>query len=210
MLKVNVTKVYLTFFSIFFLFGILGYAQEDLKEKVKKIESTVDKVTITAGGEEYTFEGDEAKTLFKKMQSGFSKSHSFMWHSGDSEFEHHDGELIIIDEDGNKKLIEIIEDGDEDTDIYISKDFDIDNHHGIEKRINIEIEDGNKKVTITTKENGEEKTEVYEGEEADEYLEKIKSEHGNEMLIEIGEDSKHKKMKKIIIKKEIDEDDDND
>ncbi|MEE9450856.1 MAG: hypothetical protein V3V72_12470, partial [Ignavibacteriaceae bacterium] len=82
--------------------------------------------------------------------------------------------------------------------------------HGIEKRINIEIEDGNKKVTITTKENGEEKTEVYEGEEADEYLEKIKSEHGNEMLIEIGEDSKHKKMKKIIIKKEIDEDDDND
>ncbi|MEE9449705.1 MAG: hypothetical protein V3V72_06590, partial [Ignavibacteriaceae bacterium] len=132
MLKVNVTKVYLTFFSIFFLFGILGYAQEDLKEKVKKIESTVDKVTITAGGEEYTFEGDEAKTLFKKMQSGFSKSHSFMWHSGDGEFEHHDSELIIIDEDGNKKLIEIIEDGDEDTDIYISKDFDIDDNHGIE------------------------------------------------------------------------------
>ena len=210
MLKVNVTKVYLTFFSILFLFGILGYAQEDLKEKVKKIESNVDKVTITAGGEEYTFEGDEAKTLFKKMQSGFSKSHSFMWHSNDGEFEHHDGELIIIDEDGNKKLIKIIENGDEDIDIYISKDFDIDDHHGIEKRINIEIEDGNKKVTITTKENGEEKTEVYEGEEADEYLEKIKSEHGNEMLIEIGEDSKHKKMKKIIIKKEIDEDDDND
>ena len=210
MFKVNITKAYLAFLPIFFLFGILNYAQEELEDKVKKIEGNVNKVTITAGGEEYTFEGDEAKTLFQQMRSGFSKSHSFMWHSDDGEFEHHDGKLIIIDEDGNKKLIEISEDGNEDIDIFITKDFDMDDHHGIEKKINVEIEDGNKKVTITTKENGEEKTEVYEGAEADEYLEKMKSEHGNEMLIEIGEDGKHKKLKKIIIKKEIDDDDDDD
>ena len=131
-----------------------------------------------------------------------------MWHSDDDEFEHHDGNLIFIDENGNKKLIKISEDGDEDIDIFITKDFDMDDHHGMEKKINVEIEDGNKKVTITTKENGEEKTEVFEGEEADEYIKKMKSKHGNELLIEIGEDCKNKKTKKIIIKKEIDHDDD--
>lgn len=208
MSKVNITKVYLAFLPFFFLFGILSYAQEDLKDKVKKIEGDVDKVTITAGEEEYTFEGDEAKTLFKKMKLGFSKSHSFIWQSDDGEFKNHDCKLIIIDEDGNKQLIEIFKDGDKDIDIFITKDFDMDDHHGIEKKVKVEIEEGNKKVTITTKENGEEKTEVYEGEEADEYLDKMKSEYGNELLIEIGEDGKHSKMKKIIIKKEIDDDDD--
>lgn len=208
MSKVNIIKAYLAFLPFFFLFGILSYAQEDLKDKLKKIEGDVDKVTITAGGEEYTFEGDEAKTLFKKMKSGFSKSQSFIWQSDDGEFKNHDCKLIIIDEDGNKQLIEIFEDGDEDIEIFISKDIDMDDHHGIEKKVKVEIEEGNKKVTITTKENGEEKTEVYEGEEADEYLDKMKSEYGNELLIEIGEDGKHSKMKKIIIKKEIDDDDD--
>jgi len=208
MLKVNIAKTYLAFLPFFFLFGILSYAQEELEDKIKKIEGDVDKVTITAGGEEHTFEGVEAKKLYKKMKSSFSKSHSFMWHSDDDEFEHHDGNLIFIDEDGNKKLIKISEDGDEDIDIFITKDFDMDDHHGMEKKINVEIEDGNKKVTITTKENGEEKTEVYEGEEADEYIKKMKSKHGNELLIEIGEDCKNKKTKKIIIKKEIDHDDD--
>lgn len=207
MLNVKIIKVCLTFLSIFFLFGILSYAQEDLKDKVRSIEGDVNKITITAGGEEYTFEGDEAKTLFKKMKSGFSKSHSFMWYTDNCEFEHHDGKLIFIDEDGTKKVIEISEDGDEDIEIFISKDIDMDDHRGIEKKVKVEIENGNKKVTVTTKENGEEKTEVYEGEEADEYLDKMKSEHGNEMLIEIDKDGKHKKMKKIIIEK-YDGDDD--
>jgi len=210
MLRLNITKAYLAFFPIFFLFGILGYAQEELEDKVKKIESDVDKVTIVADGQEYTFEGDEAKSLFKKMKSGLSKSHSFMWHSDDGEFEHRDGELFFIDEDGNKQLIKITEDGEDDIDIFISKDFDMEEHHEIEKKVKVEIENGNKKVTVTKTENGEEITEVYEGDEADEYLDKMKSEHGNEMLIEIDEDGKHRKMKKIIIKKEVDDDDDND
>jgi len=210
MLKLNITKVYLAFLPIFFLFGILGYAQEELEDKVKKIEGDVDKVTIVADGQEYTFEGDEAKSLFKKMKSGLSKSHSFMWHSDDGEFEHHDGKLIFIDEDGNKKVIEISENGEDDIDIFVSKDFDMDEHHEMEKRVKVEIENGNKKVTVTKTENGEEITEVYEGEEADEFLKEMKSEHGNELLIEIDEDGNHKKMKKIIIEKEVDHDDHDD
>lgn len=210
MSKVSITKACLAFLPIFFLFGILGYAQEELEDKINKIEGDVDKVTITASGEEYTFEGNEAKTLFKKMKSGFSKSYNFTWPSDDCNFEHHDGKLIFIDEDANKKVIEISEDGDKDIDIYISKDIDMDDQRGIEKKVKVEIEDGNKKVTVTTKENGEEKTEVYEDEEADEYLDKMKSKHGHEMLIQIDEDGNHKKMKIIIIEQEIENDDDED
>ena len=119
MLKLNIIKSYLVFLPIFFLFGILGYAQDDLKTKISSIEGDVDKVSIVSNGQEYTFEGDEAKTLFKKMKSGLSKSHSFMWHSDDGEFKHHDGKIIFIDEDGNKKVIEI-DDDDEDIEIFIS------------------------------------------------------------------------------------------
>ena len=68
MLRLNFTKTYLAFLPIFFLFSILGYAQEELKDKINTIDGDVDKVTITAGGEEYTFEGDEAKKLYKKMK----------------------------------------------------------------------------------------------------------------------------------------------
>lgn len=209
MSKVNIAKAHLAFLPFCFLFGMLSYAQEDLKDKVKKIEGDVDKVTITAGGEEYTFEGDEAKTLFKKMESGFSKSHSFMWQSDDGEFENHDCKLIFIDEDGNRKLIKTSEDGDENIEIFISKDIDMDDHHGIEKRINVEIEDGNKKVTVTTKENGEKKTEVYEGEDADKFLEEMKSEHHGDFDIYIDADCDgKKKIRKIIIEKEDNEEKD--
>ncbi|NNG26504.1 MAG: hypothetical protein HKM87_03195 [Ignavibacteriaceae bacterium] len=210
MLRLNITKAYLAFLPIFFLFGILSYAQEELENKVKRIDGNIDKVTIVADGEEYTFEGNEAKTLFKKMKSGLSKSHRFMWHGDDGEFESHDGELIFIDEDGNKQLIKISEDGEDDIDIFISKDFDMDEHHQMEKKVKVEIENGNKKVTVTKTENGEEISEIYEGDEAEEYLDKMKSEHGNEILIEIDEDGKHRKMKKIIIEKEVDHDHDDD
>lgn len=186
----------------FFLLSSLLSAQEALKDKVDLIKGDVDKVTISAGGEQYNFEGDDAKTLFKKMKSALLKSHKFIWHTDDDEIECHDGNIIFLDEDGNKKIIKIKKDGDEDIDIFISNDFDMNEHHGIEKKVKVEIGDGKKKVTVTTKENGEEKTEIYEDEEAEEYLEQMKSEHGSEILIEVDEDGKHKKMKKIIIETE--------
>lgn len=210
MLKINLTKTYLTLLPIFFLFGILSYAQEDLNDKIKAIDDDVNKVTISSGGEEYTFEGDDAKTLFKKMKSGLSGSHSFIWQTDGDEIENHDGKLIFIDENGNKKVIEIDEDDGDNINVFISKDIDISEQDQLEKKIEVEVKDGNKKVTVTTKENGEEKTEVYEGEEADEYLEKMKSEHGDDINIEFDNDGNHKKMKKIIIETEVEEDKDND
>lgn len=57
-----------------------------------------------------------------------------------------------------------------------------------------------KKIIIKSGGGGEE---VYEGDEADKFLEKMKSENGHEMWIEIDEDGNHKKIKKIIIEKEV-------
>jgi hypothetical protein len=179
---------------VIFILSSAGFAQENLADKISKIEGHVDKITISAGGEEFIFEGEDAEKLFKRMQSSSKSSNTF---------------FVKIDEEGGEETNKIIIKSDGDLEeVY---EFKIDNGdhaiwfshddilHDSDKEINIEIEDGNKKVTITTKENGEEKTEIYEGEEAEEYLEKMKSEHGHEMLIEIDEDGNHKKMRKIII-----------
>ncbi len=181
---------------VIFMLSSIGFAQEDLKDKLSKIEGHVDKITINAGGEEFTFEGEDAEKLFNKMQSSTKSSNTF---------------IVKIDEEGGegtKKII--IKSGGGDEEIYEFKTHegdhavwfsDDDNLQSLDKKIKVEIEDGNKKVTVTTKENGEEKTEIFEGEEAEEYLDNMKSEHGHEMLIEIDEDGNHKKMKKIIIEK---------
>jgi hypothetical protein len=193
-LKTSV-KVILTAIVSFMLCS-MGFAQEDLKDKLSKIEGHVDKITINAGGEEFTFEGEEAEKLFNKMQSSTKSSNTF---------------IVKMDEeggDGTKKII--IKSGGGDEEVYEFKTHDgdhavwfsdDDNLQSLDKKIKVEIKDGKKKVTVTTTENGEEKTEIYEGEEAEEYLDNMKSEHGHEMLIEIDEDGNHKKMKKIIIEK---------
>ena len=182
---------------IIFILSSSGFAQEDIKDKLSKIEGHVDKITISAGGEEFTFEGEDAEKLFNRMQSNTKSSNTF---------------IVKIDEggEGTKKIIIKSYGGDEEvyefkTDggdhaVWFSDD---DCFHNLGKEIKIEIEDGNKKVTVTTKESGEEKTEIYEGEEAEEYLDKMKSEHGHEMLIEIDEDGEYHKMKKIIIEKKV-------
>ena len=177
-----------------FMLSTSGFAQKNIKDKLSKIEGHVDKITINAGGEEFTFEGEDAENLFKEMQSTTKSSNTFF-----VKIDEEGGEgtnKIIIKSDGDSEEIYEFKTHAGDHDVWFSHD---DILHDSDKEINIEIEDGNKKVTITTTENGEEKTEIYEGEEAEEYLEKMKSEHGHEMLIEIDEDGHHKKMKKIII-----------
>jgi hypothetical protein len=181
---------------VIFMLSSIGFAQEGLKDKLSEIEGHVDKITISAGGEEFTFEGEEAEKLFNKMQWNTKSSNTFL-----VKIDEEGGEgtnKIIIKSDGSSEEIYEFKTHEGDHAVWFSDDDDL---QSLDKNIKVEIEDGNKKVTVTTKENGEEKTEVYEGEEAEEYLDKMKSEHGHEMLIEIDEDGNHKKMKKIIIEK---------
>jgi len=170
-------------------------AQEKLNEKIKKIDGTVDKVTITSDGKEYIFEGAEAEQLFKKMKS--NNSQSFVWNSSDDSTKK---KVIILDADRDEDMIEVESGAENVVIVKIDGDFD-DIEDGIQKKVKIEVEDGNKTVTVTTKENGEEKTEVYEGKEADEYIEKMKSENG-EINISVDESTDGKKVKKIIIETE--------
>ncbi len=175
-------------FSTFLLLLIINkstFGQSDLQEQLSKIDGNVDKITITADGKEYTFEGSDAEKLFKKMKG--SDSQSFAWHSSDD----------------SKKEKVIILDGDDDDDVFVVKsgdDFDWDTE-GMNKKVKVEVENGEKTVTVTTKENGKETTKVYTGEEAEEYLNKMKSEN-DDFDIEIKSDKDGKKMKKIIIKTE--------
>ena len=55
-MKYLITILSLTFFCLF-TFSNSGIAQNDVDEELKNIDGTVDKITITADGEEYTFEG---------------------------------------------------------------------------------------------------------------------------------------------------------
>jgi hypothetical protein len=172
-------------------------AQEKLNEKIKKIDGTVDKVTITSDGKEYIFEGAEAEQLFKKMKS--NNSQSFVWNSSDDSTKK---KVIILDADRDEDMIEVESGAENVVIVKIDGDFD-DIEDGIQKKVKVEVEDGNKTVTVTTKENGEEKTEVYEGKEADEYIEKMKTEN-KDFDISIESKADGKKVKKIIIETEKD------
>ena len=174
-------------------------AQEKLNEKIKKIDGTVDKITITSDGKEYIFEGAEAEKLFKKMKS--NKSQSFVWNSSDDSTKK---KVIILDADSDEDMIEV--ESRAENVVIIKTGGDLDEvSDGIQKKVKVEVEDGNKTVTVTTKENGEEKTEVYSGKEADEYIEKMKADN-KDFDISIENKADGKKVKKIIIETEKDVD----
>lgn len=187
---------------ILFFMSSTGFSQESLKEKLKQIKGDVDKITVTADGEEFTFEGKDAEKLFKKMKSGTKHHNSFFIKDLGTK----DSKKIFIKSDDDSNIIELTDD---DFD-WVDKDEDgfswfiSDDNDGMTKKIKVEMEDGKKKVSVTTKEDGEEKTKVYEGKEADEYLEKMKAEN-KDFDIEF-KDGKTKK--KIIIEKESKDSDD--
>ena len=191
-MKTNYLKIFLTLIASLLIIPDIN-SQEKLDDKISKIDGTVEKIIITADGNEYVFEGADAEKLFKKMKR--NQVQSFVWNSSDDSVK----KIIILDASSSDDDIEV-EDGDENV-LIIKTDKDLDDiDDGITKKINVVVEDGNKKVTVTTKENGEEKTEVYEGEEADEYLEKMDAE-SDELDIMI-EKENGKKVKKIIIETE--------
>lgn len=194
-------KLTLAAFFIPFIFSFIiinsGIAQNDVNDELKKIDGTIDKITITSEGKEYTFGGSDAEILFKKMKS--NSSHSFVWNSNKDSMKK---KVIILDTDGDEDVIEV-ESGDDDVFIIKSgKDLD-DVDEGMSKKVKVKIENGEKTVTVTTKENGEEKTEVYSGKEADEYIDKMKAENDN-FDIQIDHDKDGKRVKKIIIETEKD------
>ena len=136
------------------VFVTSNFAQEKLKDKIEKIDGSVEKIVITSEGREYTFEGKEADELFQKIKKG--TSHNLSWTMADTE-EGQD-KVIIINSDGDEEVIEIESEGNDNIIIKTDKGFDKD-IEGIRKKVKVEVEDGYKIVTVTTNENGEKKTE---------------------------------------------------
>ena len=189
-----ISKILFTVIILLFV-SSTGFSQESLKEKLKKIKGDVNKITITSGGEEFTFQGEEAEKLFDRLKSKTGIGHSFFVKSMDGK----DSEEFVIKLEKDSGIYEFKDGTDDDIVWFYDDDDDLtwlttDDMDGKTKKIKIEMEDGKKKVTVTTKENSEVKTKVYEGKEADEYLEKIKDEN-NDFDIEF----KDGKMKKKII-----------
>ena len=192
-MKPTLTALLIPFLFLFIIINS-AFAQNDLNDQLKKIDGKVDKVTITADGKVYTFEGSDAEALFKKMKN--SRSHSFVWNSDDSNSK----KVIILDADADEDAIEV--EGEDDNVFIIKSGKDLsDIDEGMSKKIKVEVENGEKTVTVTTKENGEETTKVYTGDEAEEYLDKMKSEN-DDFDIQIKSDKDGKKVKKIIIETE--------
>jgi hypothetical protein len=105
-----------TFFIPFLLSFIIinsGIAQNDLNDQLKKIDGTVDKITITANGQDYTFEGSDAEALFKKMKS--SKSQNFVWNTADDS---NKKKVIILNSNDDEDAIEVES---ADDNVYIFK-----------------------------------------------------------------------------------------
>ena len=186
--------------SVIIFFTATSYSQESLNDKIESIKGNVEKITVTADGTEYTFEGKDAEKLFKKLQSKEKSINTFVLSSDDDE---NGVNKIIIKSDGDEKLVELKCDKDHNKIWFSDDEHETD---GLNKEINVEVENGKKKVTVTTKENGEEKTEIYEGKEAEEYLEKMKSENKNCFKFN-REDEDGKKIMKFKIEVEDEEDD---
>ena len=183
------TKVLTIQLLIMFLTSVLiAQDSKSIIEKLEKIKGDASKIVITTDKENIVFEGDEAKTLLKKLKSK-KVNKRIEWISEDGH--DIDGEdVMIFKSDGGKK--HIIKHKGHGNKMMKFMDYDMDIIDG-KKIIKVNVEDdpsadgGKKKVTVTTKEDGEEKVETYEGKEADEYLEKMKAEH--EIIIDFDIDS---------------------
>jgi hypothetical protein len=156
--------------------------EKSVKDKLKNVKGDVEKIVIQTDEGDVVFEGEEAKSIFKKLKAECFFTGHRIWIDGDDE-----NVFSIHKESDDDKEYHILKMIGEDDDHHISW---VEDFEGDEKRkeVEVEIEDGAKKITVKTFEDGEEKVEVYEGEEADEYLEKIKTEKGHGIHIFEGDD----------------------
>lgn len=169
-------------FQIFILFLIstLLFAQSNkkLKEKINNIKGDVSKIVVSTENGDISFEGDDAKKLFKRMKSKTIHKNIEWISDSDHNFDSESDNILIFKSDNDIQLI------DSDKEIQIE----------------VEEENGEKTLTVITTEDGEEKIETFNGTEADKYLDKMEEEHNMLIDVDIDFDSdKDISTKKIIV-----------
>jgi len=146
-------------FAILFLsVGVLiAQPSTSLKEKIKNIKGDINSITIATTEGNVTFEGEEARKLFKKMKSKtLHKKLKFISENGGGlNFEDDDIDVLVFKNSNSMKLTD----------------------DGKQVTINVEEENGETKVTVTTKEDGEETVKTYEGKEAKKFLKDNNDKH---------------------------------
>lgn len=189
---------------ILFLASTLFFAQgnKEMKEKLNNVKGEVNKIVVSTENGDVTFEGDEAKKLFKKMKSK-TLHKNIEWISKDGhDFDSESDNVMIFKSDkGGKHIIKEFKDSDNVMIIKtdIDKDIElIDGNQIIQIEVEEEEENGEKTVTVTTNEDGEEKVETFKGKEADEYLEKTESDHNIFVDVEVDSDNDEHKIEKNI------------
>lgn len=185
--KLLTLQVFIFFLSATFL---LAQNNSTVNKKLEAIKGEVNKIVISTAKGDVTFEGEDAKMIFKNMKS--DKIKKLKWISEDDEDFDIDDENVMIFKSGKggKHILKEFKNGEN---IIIMKggdegDFDfIENGRTI--RVEVEDENGEKKVTLTTNEDGEEKVETFQGKEAVEYLENMENEHDMIINVEVDADS---------------------
>lgn len=139
--------------AVVILFATYSFAQDKNESKLDKVKGNIQKITIQTDIGTTTFEGKDAKDLFKKLKSSDMHRMRIFKSGGEN-----DEDVFIISPD------------------KMNKDFSFfGNEMKDGKKIEIKIDkkDGEKTLTVTTTgKDGKSTTETYTGKDADEYLAK--------------------------------------
>lgn len=151
------------------LIAATSFAQDKKENKLDKVKGNVEKITIQTDKGTVTFEGKDARDLFKKMKAtGMQKIRIFKPGDGSDE------DVFYISPDKMDKDFSFF--GNEIKD-------------GKKIEIKVENKNGEKEITVTTTEkDGKSTTETYKGKDAEKYLKKHG--HKNFDLKWLGKDGK--------------------
>lgn len=167
--NVQLSGKFLTVVLVIFLLTAVSFAQDKKEDKLNKVKGNVEKITIQTDEGTVTFEGKDARVLFKKMKAGAMHKIRIFSPGDDS-----DENVFFISPDKMDKDFSFF--GNEIKD-------------GKKIEIKIENKNGEKELTVTTTgKDGKSTTETYRGKEAEQYLKKHG--HKNFDLKWMGKDGK--------------------
>ena len=196
MYKKILTITVLSIFALALTFNSSAQSKETIKEKIKELKGSIEKIVMQTDEGKVVFEGEDAEDIFNKVKNLYTgKGFSYTIKSD----EDNDGRLIIVEEilDSLGHITVTKKSGKESS---LSSKIIIEELKDSREEIMIEEENGEKKVTVTTWKDGEKSVKTYIGEEAKEYLESRDEDDVKWLNFEKDDDSGKKKIKILIEK----------
>ena len=196
MYKKILTITVLSIFALALTFNSSAQSKETIKEKIKELKGSIEKIVMQTDEGKVVFEGEDAEDIFNKVKNLYTgKGFSYTIESD----EDNDGRLIIVEEilDSLGHITVTKKSGKESS---LSSKIIIEELKDSREEIMIEEENGEKKVTVTTWKDGEKSVKIYTGDEAKKYLESRDEDDVKWLNFEKDDDSGKKKIKILIEK----------